>query len=620
MESAAAHGALVARLERESRESPGLYRFKLGVLACLGFVVLGGSAIVALGLSVGLAVGLAMLNVLLLLKLAKIIWIPIAFGWFLLKALWIRFDAPQGHRLQPGEAPELVAEVERLRRETGAPRLEAILIDSDLNAAAASVPRVSGLFGHRHYLVLGLPLMQLLGREEMLSVIAHEFGHFGGGHGRFGSWIYRVRVSWYRVLGALEASGSSLTRLFTRFFNWYAPYFNAYSFALARANEYQADAIAARVVGAPVAARALVRVHLGSQRLDRDFWPRIRAANQAEPAPPDRLYRDMAVQLRMPTADDGTRLSEGLAAVAGLDDTHPTLAQRLAALGADAHVGDVATVDAPAISAAEALLGPLAGELEARFSDDWRQAVGPAWEDNHQEHVSGLARLDVLASLDVRDPDQACEYARLMETLHPDMDAMPLYATAVEAASADAFCNFRLGALLLERGDGAGIRHLRVAMDQDPDAIEPAAMLLVRHYDATGDVAGRRAVEQDVDALHRSRRKALQARSRVTSSDRYLPHALDAGQAEALCRQLHVLGTVKKAWLVRKAVGEGAGDLAHFVMLVTWRGWALSQDARLQRVVDAIELPGSFVVITAPNQRWIAWRLRRAAGRPVYGG
>ena len=47
---------------------------------------------------------------------------------------------------------------------------------------------------------------------------------------------------------------------------WYVPYFNAYTFVLARANEYQADRASADLVGADVAAHALKRVNLAGPR------------------------------------------------------------------------------------------------------------------------------------------------------------------------------------------------------------------------------------------------------------------------------------------------------------------------------------------------------------------
>lgn len=612
MESAAAYAALVERLERQSREAPGLYKLKLALLACFGFAVLGGSALLALGLSAGLVIGLALISPLLLLKLIKIIWIPIAFGWFLLKALWVRFSPPEGYRLARGEAPALVAEVERLRRATGAPKLEGILIDSNLNAAAASVPRASGLFGHKHYLVLGLPLMQLLSREQLLAVIAHEFGHFGGGHSRFSGWIYRVRVSWYRVLGALGESGSSLSKVYTRFFNWYAPYFNAYSFSLSRANEYQADAAAARVVGAPIAAEALVRVHLGSERLERGFWPQLRVSNQSLATPPARLYQDMGAHLRRPAADDAVWLSEALSMNAGFDDTHPTLAQRLAALGVEP--GSVAE---PEVCAADALLGPLAAQLEARFSEAWRSDVEHAWEANHRQHAEGAARLAELEAMTVRDAAQTCEYARLVEDLQPEVDAAPLYALAVDAAPDDPYSHYRLGVLLLLRDDADGVHHVRTAMQLDSDAIEPGAAVLARYYHSIGDEQALRSTEAELEALYRARQRSARERGRVTTSDVYLPHGLSPEQIDAFRQQLGALRSVGKAWLVRKHVSDDPNAPPHFVVLISWRGLIFSQGGALQRVVDGLDLPGSLIVITAPNQRRIAWRVRKAAGGPI---
>src|SRR5687768_18129818 len=46
--------------------------------------------------------------------------------------------------------------------------------------------------------------------------------------------------------------------MFERFFNWYAPYFEAYSFVLARAQEYEADRCSVLVSGKENSARALI--------------------------------------------------------------------------------------------------------------------------------------------------------------------------------------------------------------------------------------------------------------------------------------------------------------------------------------------------------------------------
>ncbi|NZA26573.1 M48 family metalloprotease [Luteimonas sp. SJ-92] len=614
MQTAASRAVLVERLDRESRESPGWYKFKLALLAGLGFAVLGGSATLALAASAGLVVVLFLVSPILLVKLLKIVWIPVAFGWLVLRALWIRFDPPDGHRLAPGEAPGLVAEVERLRRATRAPKLDAIIVNAELNAAAASVPRASGLFGHRHYLVLGLPLMQLLEREEMAAVIAHEFGHFGGGHNRFGGWIHQVRISWYRVLAALSQGGAWAAKPFMTFFDWYAPFFDAYSFSLARANEYQADAAAAAVVGPGPAGRALVRVHLGGERLERDFWPYVRRCNAQQPLPPSCLYRDMAQHLRSSGTDDAARLGEALTAAAGHHDTHPTLAQRLDALGVE-----VPRLDgAPHRSFADAWLGDLATVLEARFSDEWRQGVEAAWTGNHARHIEDSARLAELEQVVERSPEQAVQYALLVADLRPEVDALPLFQRAVEAAPDDALSRFRLGQLLLEREDAAGVEHVRTAMALDSNAIEPGAALLAQHFSAVADEAGQAEAEKALRRLYAQQDRTAANRGKVGRSDILLPHGLSVDALDGLRRQLDALGTVKKAWVVRKHVSDDPNELPHYVVLVSWRGLILSEDSNLQRVADALDLPGSFLVITAPNRRLVASRLKRTAGAPAY--
>ena len=88
--------------------------------------------------------------------------------------------------------------------------------------------------------------------REFRAVLAHELGHLSRHHARFGNWIYRIRQTWDRLLAILANEGSLATKPFAKFLGWYAPYFNAYSFVLARANEYEADAASMRIAGARI--------------------------------------------------------------------------------------------------------------------------------------------------------------------------------------------------------------------------------------------------------------------------------------------------------------------------------------------------------------------------------
>ncbi|RDZ26795.1 M48 family metalloprotease [Lysobacter silvisoli] len=616
MATVARYQALVARLEREAQQAPGRYKFKLALLAGLGFAVLGGTVLLALGMSVGLVAVLFAISPILLAKLLKVVWIPVAFGGFVLKALWVKFEPPEGHVLGPDEAPELRAEIERLRAQTGAPPLRQIVIDPDLNASAASVPRMLGLLGHTHYLVLGLPLMQLLSREQFAAVVAHEFGHFGGGHSRFAGWIYRVRVSWYRLLHELAQRGSIMGALFARFFNWYAPYFDAYSFVLARAQEYDADATAARVTGAPAMAQALQRVGLGGERLGREFWPALEERIRQQAEPPAALLTELSGSLTAPAEDEAARLQQLLEAEAHPGDTHPTLKQRLQALAQEPQA------PAPAQpSAAEALLGPLAAQLQARFNAQWLERNGANWRDQHRQHVQSNARLEELdARADGLVGAEAAEYAQLALALRPDFDPEPWYRKALATEPLDALTRARLGALLLEREDARsaeGAVELERAIELDRTLLGRGLHLLEHHYRESGNAAAHAATLTRIKAWQKRCEAGETARNTLDDDIKLQPHGLEPEVLEAALATFRSIPKLIHVWIARKPIDDDSG-VPHYVVLVDMTGVALTAEGPLKKVRDPLELPGSFTVFFAMQQRQVAKRVKAVPGSQVY--
>ena len=149
------------------------------------------------------------------------------FFWVVAGAMWVRLDVPKGQRIANSEAPELFALIDKLRRSLGAPRFHHVLITDDFNAAVVQIPRLGLLGLYRNTLLIGLPLMKALNRQQLAAVLAHEFGHLAGGHGRLGNWIYRLRFGWARLAQALQQRRSVGSFAFVPFFKWYAPYFSS---------------------------------------------------------------------------------------------------------------------------------------------------------------------------------------------------------------------------------------------------------------------------------------------------------------------------------------------------------------------------------------------------------
>lgn len=611
MAMTAQHAALVERLQVQARNSPRIYVCKLALLALAGYAPLLSLLVVSLGVPVFMLTRVIFGAVPLEPRFAFVILLPGAFGLALLRALWIRFAEPPGYRLSPGEAPLLEAEVERLRDAVGAPALSGIVIDTNLNASAADVPRAFGLLGHRHYLVIGLPLLQLLDRAELASVVAHEFGHFGGRHGPFSGWIYRVRLSWYRVLEGLSGGGL-LTYLLARFFAWYAPYFNAYSFVLARDNEYAADAAAARAVGAAALAGALVRMELASRRLQCDPSGDLLGRALSQGHPPPHMLAQLARTLQDPRACNLPRLLEIAERDADPDDTHPALPRRLAALG----VEPVSPVCArqPAIE----LLGLRRGDIECQLDAHWREEVRPCWRERYAVAAVDRARLAVLEAQAMPTPDEVLERARLLESLRPGCDVAPLYEQVLALRPDHGFAHYRRGLLRLRNGEHeAGIAQLQRAMELDPAAVRPILLelgQLARDPDLAAMPAQALAVLH-ADVLQRAR--ALESRECIGGDDQYQQHGLDDAGLARLDRAFALMPRVARAWLVRKR-SDFPDDAVHFVILVDWRGSVAGESAGLKQLSEAFELPGSYTLFTDSGHRDGARRVRRTCPEPVY--
>ena len=118
------------------------------------------------------------------------------------------------------------------------------------------------MFEHRRerVLLLGLPLLATLDREELSAVVAHELGHYAGGDTRFQAWIWRSRDGLMQTVFTLARSKSSVRRLAAVPFCGYGILFLRITNAVSRRAEFDADALSARVASAAAAGRALRRL------------------------------------------------------------------------------------------------------------------------------------------------------------------------------------------------------------------------------------------------------------------------------------------------------------------------------------------------------------------------
>jgi Zn-dependent protease with chaperone function len=615
-----AFDARVAELERVAQRSPGAYKLRVVLLGALGYAYLVTGLLLLLTLVAGL--------VLLLLK-GKGIALAFKLGLPLLllvgavgRALWVRLSPPEGRELPRGpETEALWAEVEAVRQKLGGPVIHTLLLTDDFNAGVVQNPRF-GLFGPtKNYLVLGLPLMQAFSPEQFRAVLAHEFGHLSGAHGRTSAWVYRVRRSWGQVHEALEEQEGWGVALFTRFFRWYAPFYAAYSFVLARSNEYEADRASADVVGSATAAEALVASTVRRALLEARYWSSMdeRAANEPQPARP---YTEMQGVFKGELEPELARkwLGMGLAQTTDSTDTHPCLKDRLAALGEQPRVpGRLER------SAAEVLLGPALPALAAELDGDWRAAVAEKWTQTYERARDSRKRL---AELEARGPEaplsvqEEWERASLVEDFRDAGAALPLYQRLLEREPGHVSAHFAIGRLLLERGEEAGIGHLEEAMKRDTDAILPACGRVMHWFEERGREEEARAWRTRGETWARTLEESKAERDTLRKSDALEPHGVSEAVLEKLATQLHGYPRVKEAWLVRKTV-KHFPERPLYVLGVQFGGGYSSAEtdkALIAKLSQELDLPGEAFVVNIGNSdnAELSKRLRGVAVTTFY--
>jgi Zn-dependent protease with chaperone function len=610
---------LVRRLEAKAKSEPGTYRARVALLAALGYAVIVAALVAALG-------GLA-LTLLLMTQSPAAIKLLFVFGplaWVILRALPVKLEPPQGIELSPSEAPELFALVETLREQASAPRIHHVRVDGDLNASVTQVPLLGWFGPTRNYLLVGLPLMDALALDEFRAVIAHELGHVSASHGRFSAWVYRIRQSWARLQASLEERGHWGAGVFRRFFRWYAPYFAAFSFVLAREHEHEADRAAVEAAGADAAATALSRLDLTARYLGGHYWPGIYGAARESAHPTAKPFVELPAAARSSRASEAAQaaIAAVLSERTGTGDTHPSLSDRLISIGVQPLAAVQKAATAPSESAAERFLGALRDDLARRLDTEWHANVAEWWAAEHRDWQEAQARfsdLDERARSDGLPRDLMLEHAHLVERFRGGEEALPLYCAVLEREAQNAIANTSIGRILLERGDENGLRHLDLAMESDFDSTLPAcdlaySFLAERGRYAEADRYRARALTR-VDSLD----EAYEERRTVGSRERLRDPDLPAEVVDSLHRQLSEQRKVKRAYIARRVLEHLDDEYPSYVLGVQFGFLKLDDSSSIVgRLAQELEVPAEFFVVDLDRARPMRRRMRKLSGSEIY--
>lgn len=287
-------------------------------------------------LAVALTIGFYVLALALIAGLIWVVFIPNVpgrlIGFCVIGAILIAVSivprpsrfSPPGPLLNPAGQPRLFAALDDVARAVGEPMPSEVYVTPEMNAGV--LQRRS-----KRVMVLGLPLMQVMTVSEMRAVLAHEFGHYKGGDTKLGPWVYRTRETIERTLNTVSRQGALLQIPFLL----YGRLFMQVSQGVSRQQEFAADMLAARTVGAKPMIDGLHKLATGSIAFAA-FWrqeyvPLLEAGFQ--PPLAEGFARFLAEPKVMKEVESAAQ-EQMAQKKADPYDSHPPDAERIAALSA----------------------------------------------------------------------------------------------------------------------------------------------------------------------------------------------------------------------------------------------------------------------------------------------
>lgn len=273
---------------------------------------------------------------------------------------------PEGIRLPRAAAEDFFRLLDDLARRAGVEPVEQVRITDEINAAVVQRPSLGLMGAMRTELLIGLPLVHSLSPAQFGAVLAHEFGHMAAQRQGLCGWGAYLRAWWMRTVDALlpgippalpwlARHGERLCRDMLR---------------LARIEELEADAVAARLVGPVLLGETLVELSRKAHFLKHDYWPRVQALRSVDANSAVRPFREMGHGVAagfshaVIAADPEVHANELRAY-----PFHPSLRRRLSALRMRA-----AALPATSESAAEHFFASLLPSLAWIFDRAWWEA------------------------------------------------------------------------------------------------------------------------------------------------------------------------------------------------------------------------------------------------------
>ena len=219
-------------------------------------------------------------------------WFCIQISWYLIKPLFTFHSSTDHNRveIQREDCPDLFSMIQEVAKATGNRMPKHVYLTSEVNACVFynSTSFWAIFLPTRKNLMVGLGLLQGMNKDEVKAVLAHEFGHFSQQTMKVGTISYRLLLiirdmieqaqeqqrsaalsrssdnSWEKFFHLASGPISFITKRTIDFYN----YIEKKNRSLSRYMEFEADAVACRIVGAKAFISSMSKLPVLSERYD----------------------------------------------------------------------------------------------------------------------------------------------------------------------------------------------------------------------------------------------------------------------------------------------------------------------------------------------------------------
>lgn len=339
----------IQRLELYSRKNPLGFKIRIFLIALYGFfivllfAVLG---IAAAGEAINLIypsfIGLSIFTLKLAIPLiifSFVILRILAVG--IINILSIKCLPADGLIIQRAQAPLLFKEIDYITSHLKTPKLHTVILDMEFNAGILQRPRFGIMGLYENCLCLGIPLMYALTPDEYRAILAHEFAHLYG-KGRFNTWLGAVSENWENLYETIEAQDGLAARIICKFIDSYLPIFYMHIYILKKANEFEADRLAMKLVGREIMTQALTRSGITDILIDKTVRENLQEARYQKQGNQQNFLMNKEIEAlrKGPSLEDSRIwLEAALNQESSIIDTHPSVGERLRTLGLPCRLG-----------------------------------------------------------------------------------------------------------------------------------------------------------------------------------------------------------------------------------------------------------------------------------------